>query len=86
MYCNYKCSGALLHGAVGWFAVCDCGMPDHTLLLFYSKYIIISVNKITLIMRFSTMSKQECQHTYKFRFDTIFFIRNFTLQNYFWLI
>ena len=26
MYCYYKCSVALLHGAVGWSAVCDCGI------------------------------------------------------------
>ena len=72
MYYNYECSVAILHGAVGWFSVCDCSMPDHTLLLFYSKYMIIYVNKITLIMRFKTMPKQECQHTYTSRFDTIF--------------
>ena len=24
----------LPHGAVGWSAVCDCGVPDHTHLLF----------------------------------------------------
>ena len=27
MNCNYKCSVALPHGAVGWSAVCDCGIP-----------------------------------------------------------
>ena len=26
MYCNYKCSVALPHGAVGWAAVYDCGI------------------------------------------------------------
>ena len=26
MYCYYKCSVALPHGAVDWPAVCDCGM------------------------------------------------------------
>ena len=26
MYCCYKCSEALPHGAVGWSAVCDCGI------------------------------------------------------------
>ena len=26
MYCYYKCSVALPHGAVGWSAVCDCGI------------------------------------------------------------
>ena len=34
MYCNYKCSVALPHGAVGWSAVCDLVFPDHTHLLF----------------------------------------------------
>ena len=27
MNCYYKCSVALPHGAVGWSAVCDCGIP-----------------------------------------------------------
>ena len=26
IYCYYKWSVALPHGAVGWFAVCDCGI------------------------------------------------------------
>ena len=26
MYCYYKCFVALPHGAVGWAAVCDCGI------------------------------------------------------------
>ena len=26
MYCYYKCSTALPHCAVGWSAVCDCGI------------------------------------------------------------
>ena len=26
MYCYYKCSVALPHGAVCWSAVCDCGI------------------------------------------------------------
>ena len=26
MYCYYKCSVALPHGAVGWTAVCNCGI------------------------------------------------------------
>ena len=25
-YCYYKCSVALIHGAVGWSSVCDCGI------------------------------------------------------------
>ena len=28
-----KCSVAPSHGAMGWFAVCDCGISDHTYLL-----------------------------------------------------
>ena len=34
MYCYYKCSVALPHDAVAWSAVCDCGISDHTHLLF----------------------------------------------------
>ena len=26
MYCNYKCYVAFPHGALGWSAVCDCGI------------------------------------------------------------
>ena len=26
IYCYYKCSVALRHGAVGWSEVCDCGI------------------------------------------------------------
>ena len=26
MFCYCKCPVALLHGAVGWSAVCDCGI------------------------------------------------------------
>ena len=26
MYCYYKCFVALPHGAMGWSAVCDCGV------------------------------------------------------------
>ena len=26
MYCYYKCYVALPHGAIGWSAVCDCGI------------------------------------------------------------
>ena len=26
MYCYFKCSVALTHGAMGWSAVCDCGI------------------------------------------------------------
>ena len=34
MYCYYKCSVELPHGAMGWSAVCwsaVCVFPDHTL-------------------------------------------------------
>ena len=34
MSCYCKFSVTLLHGAVGWSAVCDCVFPDHTHLLF----------------------------------------------------
>ena len=35
MYCYYKCSVALLHGAVGWSALCVIVVyPDQTHLLF----------------------------------------------------
>ena len=27
MYCCFKCSVALSHGAVGWSAVCGCVIP-----------------------------------------------------------
>ena len=26
MYCYYKCSLALPHGALGWSELCDCGI------------------------------------------------------------
>ena len=26
MYCDCLCSVAILHGAVGWSVVCDCGI------------------------------------------------------------
>ena len=34
-YC--KCSVAVSHGAVGWSAVRDCGIPDHIHLLYVSE-------------------------------------------------
>ena len=34
MFCDCKYSVALPRGAVSWSAVCDCGFPDHTRLLF----------------------------------------------------
>ena len=37
MSCNCLCSMALPHGAVNWSSVCDCGISDHTLLLFAVK-------------------------------------------------
>ena len=30
MFCYYKYSVTLPHGAMVWSAVCDCGIPDHT--------------------------------------------------------
>ena len=34
MSCKCKCSVTLPHGAVGWSALCDSGILDHTRLLF----------------------------------------------------
>ena len=34
MSCYSNCSATLPHGAVGWSAVCDCGITYHTRLLF----------------------------------------------------
>ena len=31
---SYRRIVVLPNGAVGWSAVCDCGIPDHTQLLF----------------------------------------------------
>ena len=36
MYCYCKCQAALPHGAVGWFAVCDCGISRSYSLTFLS--------------------------------------------------
>ena len=36
MYCYYKCSVALPHGAVGWSAVCNCGISWSYSLTFCS--------------------------------------------------
>ena len=33
--CDCYCSVALPYSAVGWYAVCDCGFPDNTQLLFW---------------------------------------------------
>ena len=34
----------LPHGAVGWSAACDCGIPDHTHYFFYMHaYIVVMV-------------------------------------------
>ena len=35
--CDCYCSVALSHGALSWYAVCDCVFPDHTHLLFYAR-------------------------------------------------
>ena len=38
MSCDFKCSVALTHSAVGWSAVCDCGIYwsySHTLKAKY---------------------------------------------------
>ena len=34
------CRVALPHGAIDLSAVCDCGIPDHTHLLFLEKLVI----------------------------------------------
>ena len=36
MYCNCYCSVALPHGAVGWSAVCDCGIFWSYAFFYYS--------------------------------------------------
>ena len=33
MACHCKCYVALPHSAVGWSAVCDCGISDHSHLI-----------------------------------------------------
>ena len=35
MYCYRKCSVALPHGAMGWLAVCDCGISGSYSLAFW---------------------------------------------------
>ena len=44
MYCYNNCSVALPHGAMGWYAVCDCGItyfffffPTFTLIITISR-------------------------------------------------
>ena len=39
MYCYYKCSVTLSHGAVGWSAVCDCDISASYLLTFFVRYL-----------------------------------------------
>ena len=39
-YCYYKCSVALPHSAMGWFAVCDCG-NSWSYSLFYSLEVLL---------------------------------------------
>ena len=36
MSCYCKCPVPLPHDAVGWSAVCDCGIADHTHLHFHT--------------------------------------------------
>ena len=45
MYCYCKCSLALLHGAVGWSAVCDCGIS----LSYSLTFLLHGVIKIQLL-------------------------------------
>ena len=52
MSCYCKRSMSLLHGAVGWSAVCDCGIfPDHTHLLFGLNTINTRVGLNTIFTR-----------------------------------
>ena len=41
MYCYYKCSVALPHGAMGWSAVYECGISLSYSLTFWLKVCII---------------------------------------------
>ena len=43
MYCYYKCSVALPHGAVGWYAVCYCGI-----FLIILNYVLIEFYMVTI--------------------------------------
>ena len=43
MYYYCKCSVDLPHGTVGWSAVCDCAISDHTHLILEKKYVKIVV-------------------------------------------
>ena len=40
---SHDCCVALPHGATGLSAVCDCGIPDHTHLLFFKLSIVFRV-------------------------------------------
>ena len=48
-------------GVVGWSAVCDCGIPDHTHLFFNTKYrqLTSRVNSYNADLRFR-ISTSEC--------------------------
>ena len=53
----------ILQSAVGWSAVCDCGIPDHTHLLFIYQVQTVSRAKMIaapcLLSELSSMNKKE---------------------------
>ena len=61
---SYDCSVVLPHGAVGWSAVCDCGISGSYLLIFRQSYAnrsalymkIIKFNTITVLNTESLIS------------------------------
>ena len=46
MYCYYKCSVAVPHGAVGWSAVCDCGISWSYTFTFFLIWSGLKPNKV----------------------------------------
>ena len=49
------------HGAVGWSALCDCSISDHTHLLFLMD-VAISTCSINKLNRFSPLYFLKAQH------------------------
>ena len=64
MSCYCKCPVALHHGAAGWSAVCDCGIPSDTHFLILG-IIVIADN----------MPMDLCYRCYNKRFITYFLMR-----------
>ena len=52
---SYDCSVVLPHGAVGWSAVCDCGISGSYSLIFRQSYANRSALYIKII-KFNTMA------------------------------